>query len=212
MRITTIIGSGKFREARLDDGRSFKILFELLLAQGLGEGSELTDERLQALLSENSRRSCMLAAIAAVSRHAMSQSELRRALISRRHTPESISNAISECVRLKLLDDVEYAKAYAAELAGKGMGKRRILMSLAQRGIAKELAEDACEGLDANAETVDGGEERRARELLARKLKSMGRAVVEPRKLRARLIRFLYSRGFQGDLAVRVVDDSLKSE
>ncbi len=203
MRVAGVTGKGKWRVVRLEDQRSFTILTEVIMANGVRSDGDLSEDALRRMLEESGRKDCMAVAIACLARRAFAQAELRRALLARRHAPGDVDHAIAECLRLKLLNDVEYAKAYAANLVGRGMGRRRISQMLARRGIPRELADEACEGLEADA--AEGGEEARARELLAKKLRTLPRAPVDPRKLRARLARFLYARGFAPDLALRLV-------
>ena len=198
------------RVISLDDGRAYPLLADLLLARNARKDAELSEEKLQSLLQENSLKTCLEAAIAALSRRAMAQTELRRFLLSRKHAPAAVDNALAECLRLTLLNDADYAAMYAADMAARGMGRRRILQTLARRGIAREMADSACENLEDEKGTTDGGEEQRARELLAKKCRPINRERVDPKKLRAKLARFLYARGYPADLSFRIIDEYLR--
>jgi len=137
-------------------------------------------------------------------RRAHSEKELRDKLCQRRFKEKIVYEIVVECERLQLIDDVEFARIYLQELQAKNLGPRRIRAAMAKRGISKEIIDESL----GEGEDLDGMK-KRAGEAAKSKLLSLRREK-DPKKKREKLIRYLYSRGFFGDLVYQLVDELLK--
>lgn len=112
-----------------------------------------------------------------------------------------MNRVIEESAKMNLLDDEKFAKNYIEELINRGQGRDKIISSLQKRGISKDM-------IDENSQKLDDfdAEEKRAEELMNKKLKLLAYKKVEPRKLKEKLIRHLISKGFSSDIVFEIVD------
>jgi regulatory protein len=137
-----------------------------------------------------------------LSRRAHSKAELRRKLRPKGFSSEEIEAALSELERLGFLNDASFANALTDELHERGCGSRKISSTLARRGVARELAKEALDGVPSRDGAKD--ELSSAIDALARKLKTFER---EPdfRKRKLKAMRFLAARGFGGEVAGKAI-------
>ncbi len=128
-------------------------------------------------------------AIRLLARRDHSHSELARKLADYGGTPEDIEETLSRMVELGLLDDRRFAAAWVRGKA-RGRGAARLRHDLMQRGVSRDIIEEAL-----LAETP-GSELERARGLW----RSRYGSVPADRREWARQARFLQSRGFSADV------------
>lgn len=72
-------------------------------------------------------------------------SEMRGHLRDRGYTDEETQNAVSELIRLRYLDDLQYAASYMEYAFGKKRGISRIRRELEERGVDPETIDIAYE-------------------------------------------------------------------
>jgi len=149
---------------------------------------------------EKPKISAMEKAMRLLSRRALSEHELRTKLGAAGYPPDEVRAAVAECRKRRYVDDRQFAADYAGELAGRGLGGRRIALALRKRGIPAELRE---EPLEEASET----EAERAAEALACKLRLLANES-DPRKKREKAYRFLVSRGFSFDSCREAIDNA----
>jgi len=138
---------------------------------------------------------------------ARSVSELRRKLIQKGSPAVEVDGVVARLRAQKLLDDDEFARQFARGKAlGAGASRRRIVLELIRRGVAREIADRAVEGLQEN-EGIDP--ERVLHRVAGKKWKSLARLDDFTRK--RRLYAFLARRGFDPD-EIRTAMDALGAE
>lgn len=142
-------------------------------------------------------------------RHLASRSrsvkEMRQHLLKNEYNEEEVNSIIEEFLQCGYLNDFNFALEYCRYAAGKGKGKRRIFAELAEKGIAKDVAEIA---FDEFADSDEGySEEEAARQAAAKILRLAGIEEGEqvPDKVRARIARNLAQKGFGTDLIYRII-------
>lgn len=115
---------------------------------GVRDGAELTAEEAADFLREANGRRAFNKGASLLSY----QDRTRKQLVDRLredYGEEAAEAAADRLEELRLLDDTRYAENYAAELLRrKKCAPRRILQELLQKGIDRETAEAAVEGLD----------------------------------------------------------------
>jgi len=131
-------------------------------------------ERAMRLLSMRAHTSC----------------ELRQKLLRAGFSATEVDPVISECEKRHYLDDRMFAEDCASLWMERGRGARSIRLKLRQKGIPPELAAAALadtgeQETEAACRAVDG------------KMPSLLREK-DPRKRRAKTLRFLAARGFSG--------------
>ncbi len=135
-------------------------------------------------------------AVEALARSARSTADLARWLARREHPADEIEVAIAKLTARGMLNDAEFALAFARSRAvGRGMSRRRIAGELARRGIAKEMADAAINEI-MESENIDEREIVQAAG--AKKFRSLTK--LEPDVQRRRLYGFLARKGFASDL------------
>ena len=114
---------------------------------GVRDGAELSAEEAAAFLQKANDRRAFNKGASLLSY----QDRTRRQLVDRLRMDygEAAAEAAADRLEsLRLLDDVRFAENYAAELLRKKYAPRRILQELLQKGVDRETAQAAVEGLD----------------------------------------------------------------
>lgn len=118
---------------------------ETFLKSGFRAGSELDDDALRGLIRASDTRRAEEKALYLLGYSARSKKELADR-IARTAPREAAEKAAQHMEDLGLVNDEEYARAYARELFGrKGYAASRVIRELQRRGIGRELAERAAE-------------------------------------------------------------------
>ncbi len=143
-------------------------------------------------------------ALAQVNRRERTVAEIRAHLARRGVAEETAETVVDELVTERLVDDERFAAMFIADKRGlERWGSERIRRGLAERGVARELAERAladADGAAAGPGAAAGGETEldRALELLRRRFPEPPRE----RRDRDRALGVLLRRGYESELAV----------
>ena len=125
------------------------------------------------------------------------------AVLRRRGCDDDVAAAVLDRMEeVGLVDDAAYAEALIrAKQASRGLAVRALARELRSKGIADETARAALDAVE------PGGEEDRARELVARRLRQLHGldAAVQARRLAGMLAR----KGYPGELAMRVIREAV---
>ena len=115
---------------------------------GLRDGAEMTEQEAAQFLRQANARRAFNKGASLLSY----QDRTRRQLVDRLredYGDEAAEAAADRLEELRLLDDVRFAENYAAELLRrKKCAPRRIMQELLQKGIDRDTAEQAVQGLD----------------------------------------------------------------
>lgn len=139
----------------LDDGRRLRMEQSTVGEFALYPGRELTAEELDQLRAANQRASAKARAVRIVSATNVSKKDLERRLVQKGETPELASEAVQWLTELNLLDDLETARQLAQSAARKGYGAARIRQILYQKGIDRQLWDEAMEELPEPDDAID---------------------------------------------------------
>lgn len=124
-------------------------------------------------------------------------------VLRRRNCPDDVAAAVLDRMEaVGLVDDRAYAEMLVrSRQAGKGLARRALEHELHSKGVDRETAAAALEGLDVDRERD------RARELAAKKLRTMAGldAQVQARRLAGMLAR----KGYSSELVRQVVDEAI---
>lgn len=120
--------------------------------------------------------------------------------------PEAEEKAVESLRSDGYAGDAEYCRAYIRSNSDKNVSDTKLVSELVKKGVRPDVAKKA-------AEEAGRDKEAYCRAALEKKLRSSKSAaagteavVISDRKQRESLIRFLISRGFDTDLAIRTVD------
>jgi regulatory protein len=124
--------------------------------------------------------------------------EVRRKLERASIPAGEAEEAITELLEMGYLDDARYARLFAEDKRSlEGWGSERIVRTLVERGIDRELAREA-----AGEDEGSGGEIERAVALLARRF-PVGAV---DRRERERALGVLLRKGYESEIAVDAVN------
>ena len=187
MRIERIEAS-KHRKGRilvfLEDGACLKITEQELLDFGLRSGDELDEAALGRLKEAAGVSNTRAAAADLIGKRAMSRRDLERKLREKGASEAEARYAAEWLEAIGALNDAEYAAALVRHCAQLGYGPARVREKLYEKGVPRELWEEALEELPA-----DGGQ-------VEAFLRSKLRGRVPDEKEKRRLTNALLRRGF----------------
>lgn len=173
----------------LEDGAVLRATEQELLDFRLRAGDTLDEAQLEALKQSASGSGAKAEAAALIGRKAMSSRDLQRKLADKGASEMEARYAARWLESIGALDDAAYAASLARHYAARGYGSRYIREKLSEKGVPRELWDDALDALNDPAEQIDRFLETRTH----------GRAV--DAKDKKRLCAALQRRGFSwGDI------------
>lgn len=187
MRIERVEAS-KHKKGRvlvfLEDGACLKITEQELLDFGLRSGDELDEEALGRLKEAAGLSNTRAAAADLIGKRAMSRRDLERKLQEKGASEAEARYAAEWLEAIGALNDREYAAALVRHCGDMGYGPARAREKLYEKGVPRELWEEALEEFPA-----DGGQ-------VEAFLRSKLRGRVPDEKEKRRLTNALLRRGF----------------
>ena len=136
---------------------------------------------------------------------ARTRQELAQALARRSVPDEAAAAVLDRFAEVGLIDDAAFAGQWVrSRHTYRGLGRRAIAVELRRKGVADGVAKEAL------AEVDEESEDRRARKLVDRKLRSMAVGTPDQRATAARrLVGMLARKGYGAGTAYRVVREAL---
>lgn len=171
----------------LEDGACLKITEQELLDFGLRAGDDLSADALSRLKAAAGISNVKAKAAEMLSKRALSRRELERKLVEKGASPEEASGAADAMAAVGALDDRQYAASLIRVCAAKGYGPARARAKLYEKGVPKELWEEALADLPEEAGQIDA--------YLRHKLLGADPDAAEKRRLTAALLRRGYDWG-----------------
>ncbi len=139
----------------LGDGACLKITEQELLDFGLRSGDELDEEVLGRLKEAAGVSNARAAAADLIGKRAMSRRDLERKLREKGASEAEARYAAEWLEAIGALNDAEYAAALVRHYSRLGYGPARVREKLYEKGVPRELWEDALEELPADGGQVD---------------------------------------------------------
>lgn len=139
----------------LEDGACLKITERELLDFGLRSGDELDEETLGRLREAAGASNTRAAAADLIGRRAMSRRDLERKLREKGASEAEARYAAEWLEAIGALNDAEYAAALARHYGGMGCGPARVREKLYEKGVPRELWEDALKELPEDGGQID---------------------------------------------------------
>lgn len=168
----------------LEDGACLKITEQELLDFRFRAGDELDEETLERLKDAAGLSNARTAAADLIGRRAMSRRDLEKKLREKGAGEAEARYAAEWMEAIGAINDAEYAAALVRYYGGRGYGPSYIREKLHEKGVPRELWEEALEELPQGGDQIDS--------FLASKLR--GRTPDEKEK--RRLTNALLRRGF----------------
>ena len=131
----------------LEDGACLKITEQELLDFRFQAGDELDGETLERLKAAAGLSNTRAAAADLIGRRAMSRRDLEKKLREKGASEAEARYAAEWLEAIGAINDAEYAAALVRHYGGRGYGPVYIRQKLYEKGVPKELWEDALEEL-----------------------------------------------------------------
>ncbi|WP_305783047.1 regulatory protein RecX [Symbioplanes lichenis] len=129
------------------------------------------------------------------------RAELAKALAKKEISDEVIAEVLDRYDEVGIIDDAAFARAWVSSRHhGRGLARRALANELRQRGVDAEVATEALETVDDDAEAAA------ARALVDRKLRT---ATGTPDQIFRRLVGMLARKGYPAGTAFRAVKEAL---
>lgn len=130
-----------------EDGKRLKAPAFKVVEMGLTPGAEVTPEVFLALENAQSLASCKERAVRILTASGLSKKELQKRLVQKGESEEDAEAAVAWLEELHLIDDLETAKQLVRSACLRGYGAARAKSILYEKGIPKELWDEALEEL-----------------------------------------------------------------
>ena len=147
----------------LEDGACLRITEQELLDFGLRSGDELDDKTLQRLKEAAGVSNVKATAADLVGKRAMSRRDLERKLQNRGASETEERYAAEWMEAIGTINDADYAAVLARHCADLGYGPQRVREKLYEKGVPRELWDDALDALPDSAGQIDAFLERKLR-------------------------------------------------
>ena len=147
----------------LEDGACLRITEQELLDFGLRSGDELDDKTLQRLKEAAGVSNVKATAADLVGKRAMSRRDLERKLQNRGASETEARYAAEWMEAIGAINDADYAAVLARHCADLGYGPQRVREKLYEKGVPRELWDDALDTLPDSAGQIDAFLERKLR-------------------------------------------------
>ena len=158
MRIDRIEAS-KHKRGRvlvfLEDGACLKITEQELLDFGLRKNDDLDEEQLKRLKDAAGVSNVKATAADLIGKRAMSRSALERKLREKGASETEARYASEWLEAIGAINDADYAVLLAQHCARQGYGSARVREKLYEKGVPRELWDDALDSLPDPAESID---------------------------------------------------------
>lgn len=139
----------------LEDGACLKITEQELLDFGLRAGDRLDEDALRRLKEAAGVSNVKTKAAELIGKRAMSRSALERKLREKGASEAESRYAAEWLEAIGAINDAEYAVLLAQHCVRQGYGERRVREKLHEKGVPRELWEEALDCLPDPAETID---------------------------------------------------------
>ena len=139
----------------LEDGALLKITEQELLDFGLRPGDDLDGETLERLKTAAGVSDVKTTAADLIGRRAMSRAELERKLREKGASESDARYAGEWLEAIGAINDADYAALLVRRCGQLGCGPARAREKLREKGVPKELWDDALEELPDPAEAID---------------------------------------------------------
>ena len=139
----------------LEDGALLRITEQELLDFGLRAGDDLDAAALERLKEAAGVSNVKVTAADLVGRRAMSRAELEKKLMEKGASQDEAQYAAEWMTAIGAINDREYAAMLVRHCGSLGYGPRRTQEKLREKGIPRELWEEALEELPENGGQID---------------------------------------------------------
>jgi regulatory protein len=199
MKITAIEPQKKAKgrvNIYVDDKFSFGMTEKLLIDFDLYKGKEITEKEIEKFKSGDSLSKCMDKAYHFLSYRPRSEQEMRKKL-REKYDEGTVDKAIAKLKKYSFVDDSEFARMWVGTRFS-GRSKKALSFEMKQKGISKEIIEEALADIDFDKEYEA------ALELVKKRAKYKG---LDRNEAYKKIAPFLSRRGYNYDVIKKVINE-----
>ena len=184
----------------LDEEYAFSLSMELVYKEGLKKNQEIDSKRLELLAEAESIIRCKNSALKTIERSFKTEKEVIEKLKEKGYGDKAINKSIEFLKEYNFINDINYTKAYIKDKLNS-FGSQKIKYTLIQKGISKEIVEEAL------ADSNKDNERKTAFNLAKKKLDIIRKKENDNYKISGKLYRYLISKGYGYDIVNEVVKE-----
>ena len=172
----------------------------VIIKNDLHQGDEVTEEVIEEILLEEEMTRAKAKALTYLGYRARSVEELRKKLLGKKFSEITVNRVIENLLRVGLLNDLQFALAFArSKMRRRPVGKRLLLQELIRHGIDNDLGKQVVE------EVYEGRLEKDVALKLGRK--KLDNVHGDEKTVRRKLSGFLMQRGFDWGVISTVIQE-----
>lgn len=200
-KVVSVNKKNNYVTVTFDDNSEQNLFADIFLEHKLFVGSELDDNKLLKIIEQNEERIVINYAKKILSNRLYSIKDIENKLLSKTNNTKIIKLVINKLIEYKYLDDEEYAKQFIkSRLLYKKKGKVKIKYDLLKQGVDLNIINRLLDEID------DESELKCALNLAKAKFDIIENSNYEDNsKLKAKIYRFLQSRGFSNKICLKVL-------
>ncbi len=185
-----------------DTGERLILSYELVLKKGLRRDLNIDEDLYHLLIDENRKYFVKIKAARLLSRRIHSINELKLKLRKSGYEPRHIEQVITEFSELNYLDDKKFAVQFIEEKKKlKRWGNNKIKAELSKRGVQQQIISDLLKTSDSDTDDMSN-----AVSLAEKKFRLIQKREIDRKKIKAKLMNYLFSKGFEYDVIRDVVN------
>ena len=209
MKITKIIKKDSRNVSiHLDNDDVFFINYEIFIKSGLRKNDDISVNQIDTLIKENQRFAVKQRAFRYLGRRLLSEKELRIKLKQKKYDENIIDEIIKYLKGKNYLNDMEFANLFSNEnIQNKFWGKNKIKAELMKRGVSSEIISQVLAEKFSEENDLQN-----AVRLAEKKYKLLNQRNPVQKKIKEKLFSFLFSKGYDYEVAKEAVDKLIKSE
>ncbi|MGA9292802.1 MAG: RecX family transcriptional regulator [Ignavibacteriaceae bacterium] len=209
MKITKVVKKdSKNVSIYLDNNNVIFINYEVFVKSGLRKDDDISEIQIESLIKDNQRFAVKQRAFRYLGRRLLSENELRLKLKLKKYD-ENIIDEIIEDLKVKdYLNDMEFANVFSSEnIRNKFWGKNKVKAELMRRGVDNEIISQVL-----LEKFPEGNNLNNAIELAQKKYLLLSRRILEQKKIKEKIISFLFSKGYDYEVSREAFEKIIKSE
>jgi regulatory protein len=193
----------------VDGEFAFGIHVDLLASLGLRKGDTLGKEALDTILTKEEFSLAKSYSLRYLGRRRRSVKELHDKLIQKEFSPQTIETVIAHLSELRLLNDVDFSRAFVHDIQlRKPSGQRLLRQKLRLKGVSPSIIDDILSEVVPEKDEEDLATEEGERFM---KRYKVSRKAIEREKQQGRLAQHLARRGFRWATIMPVVKKIFRS-
>jgi regulatory protein len=209
MKITRVIKKDSKNVAiHLDNNNVIFINYEVFIKSGLRKNDDISENQIDSLIKENQRFAVKQRAFRYLGRRLLSENELRVKLKQKKYDENIIDETIEYLKEKEYLNDLEFANVFSSEnIRNKFWGKNKVKAELMRKGVNNEIISQVL-----SKKFPEGNDLNNAIELAQKKYRMLSKRNLEQKKIKEKMISFLFSKGYDYEVIKEALEQIVKEE